>query len=120
MSKDFVREAFSDLYYTLKQHDMLMCECKREEGFKCAFCVARDIFSDVKEDKYFVGYGTWKRPEIKCLNTNEVFKNARQAGLEYNIPPANILKCCRGETLSAGKIGEHKLVWIFVKPPRYD
>jgi hypothetical protein len=41
---------------------------------------------------------------IKCIDTNEVFNSAAEAGRVYNITPCNILRVCQGKRKTAGKL----------------
>lgn len=116
MSKDLLYIAFNDLYNSLIDNDLIICTCDKTINIKCPFCVAKDIFSGVENKKYYSGNGKWKRPAIKCVNTGEIFKNANQAGLKYNINPANIIKSCKGQSRSAGKLNGYKMVWVFADP----
>jgi hypothetical protein len=51
--------------------------------------------------------------KILCLTTGEVFETASEASRKYNLTPTNVLKCCKGERKSAGKINEQKLIWQY-------
>lgn len=53
--------------------------------------------------------------KVKCLNTNEIFQSASEAGRIKNIPASNISGCCRGIRKSAGKDSEgNKLIWRYI------
>lgn len=42
------------------------------------------------------------RREVICIETDVIYPNSREAGLELDISPRSIRKCCRGEQVSAG------------------
>ena len=57
-----------------------------------------------------------KSKSIICLNTNEVFNSAKEAGEYYNIENTNITKCLKGRRNSkfAGRLKDGTpLVWLY-------
>lgn len=54
--------------------------------------------------------------KVKCITTNEIFDSFKDASKKYNVNPANIGKCCKGERKYCGKLyNGTKLQWIYFK-----
>lgn len=51
--------------------------------------------------------------KIMCINTGEIFSTAISASQSYNTDSSCILKCCKGERKSAGKLNGDSLHWAF-------
>lgn len=66
-------------------------------------CEVTQYFHKEREDKRHIR-------QIKCIETNEIFKNATEAGKKYDITPCNILRVCKGERKTAGN-----LKWCFIE-----
>ena len=53
--------------------------------------------------------------KTRCLNTGEIYKSASEAGRQIGISGSAIMRCCRGESKSAGKDENGKpLKWEYV------
>lgn len=53
--------------------------------------------------------------KTRCLNTGEIYKSASEAGKQIGISGSAIMRCCRGESKSAGKDENGKpLKWEYV------
>ena len=42
--------------------------------------------------------------KILCIDTNEVFDNAKEAGEKTGANPSSIIRCCNGNCKKAGKL----------------
>lgn len=72
----------------------------------------------INKDILIKKYSRKKRPEkVYCITTNQLFDNARVAGLYYNMKqPDSVRMCCIGKSKSAGKLEDGtKLKWMYYK-----
>lgn len=55
--------------------------------------------------------------QVILLNSGEIFESITSAGKKYNVDISSIIRCCKGETKSAGKdpITHGKLIWNYYK-----
>lgn len=53
---------------------------------------------------------------VRCINTNMIFSNAREAAEFYKADTSRIHKCCKGVEKSSGKhpLTGEKLYWEYV------
>ena len=51
--------------------------------------------------------------KIICVNTSEIFENAKAASRQYGINSSHILECCKGNRKSAGRLNNEKMVWQY-------
>lgn len=53
--------------------------------------------------------------KVKCLNNGLIYESASEAARKINISPSLLMRCCRGERLSAGKDENgNPLKWIYI------
>lgn len=59
----------------------------------------------------------WRHNDIICINTNEIFKTAKEANEKYKEchcgGNSKILCCCKHQRKSAGKLNGIPLVWMY-------
>jgi len=70
----------------------------------------------INHSKKTKGANNVKSIPVKCINTNKIFANAREASEYYHTDTSRIHKCCKGLGKSSGKhpkTGE-KLFWEYV------
>lgn len=51
--------------------------------------------------------------KIICTTTNEIFYSFSEVEEKYNLPTANLVKCCKQQRNFCGKIGDKKLKWMY-------
>ena len=71
--------------------------------------------------KYNCNYGSRAKKissklgrKIKCITTNTIYSSAAEAERLTGVPNPNIIKCCKGNLKSAGKLSNgEKLIWKY-------
>lgn len=51
--------------------------------------------------------------KVICVTTGEIFNNAKSASNKYNVNKFNIIRCCKGKSITCGKLDNTRLMWMF-------
>lgn len=86
-------------------HEILSENLSKDEANK----MERELIKEYKTTNRKYGYNISIGGEVRgksrktiCIETNEVFDTAVEAGRKYNVTPCNINSCCQGKSKTAG------------------
>ena len=70
----------------------------------------------INHSKQLKGANNKHSKPVRCINTGEIFANAREGAEYYNTDASRIHKCCKGKEKSSGKhtVTGEKLLWEYV------